>query len=503
MLIFPQKQCDDPFPFFYPFLLMLLGLFSLYFFTKWQFNPRSNKKLPPSPPKLPILGNLHQLSTLAHRSFESLGRKYGWPVMLLHFANRPVIIIQSAEAAMEIMKTHDLAFANRPHTYVQRRLFYNLKDVLMAPYGEYWKKLKSICVLHLLSNKRVQSFQFIRNEETYLLMKKIKSCSSSGSPVNLSEMLKSLNNDVICRSTFGRKYSEGEDGKKFLRLLTELMHLLGRISIGSYIPCLSWIDSVTGFEAKVDKVATELDRFLDQVIQEHQNDNGEGREDFVDILLKIYYDETTGASIDTDNIKGIILNILAGGTDSTTATLVWAMTGLLRHPIVMNKLQNEVREILGDKQDINDDDLAKMHYLKAVVKETLRYHTPVPILAREAREDVEVMGYEVAAGTMVLINAWAIGRDPESWDEPEKFKPEINIKGLDSELIPTGVGRRSCPGTTFAMANIELVLANLLQKFDWELPRGMKTEDLDTIERPGGTVHRKNPLFAVATQCYF
>lgn len=185
------------------------------------------------------------------------------------------------------------------------------------------------------------------------------------------------------------------------------------------------------------------------------------------------------------------------------------MTELLRHPTVLKNLQNEVREIMGEKQGITENDLAKMHYLKAVVKETLRLHPPITFLAREARENVQVMGYEIAAGTMIITNTYAIGRDPVSWEEPEKFLPErflsssVDFRGLDFELIPFGAGRRGCPGIGFAMAGVELVLANLAHKFEWELPKGMKCEELDMTEQPGVTTHRKNPLFAVATQFYF
>ncbi|KAL0356324.1 UNVERIFIED_CONTAM: cytochrome [Sesamum radiatum] len=471
----------------HPFLLYLLGLISLYFFAKWLHKPR--RKLPASPPKLPILGNLHQLSALTHRSLQSLGRKYG-PLMLLHFSSRPVIIVQSADAATEIMKTNDLIFADKPATRTTRRLFYDMKDISVAPYGEYWRKLKSVCVLQLLSSKRVQSFNFIREEETELLVKRIKShhCPSL-SPVNLSELFTSLTNDVICRAAFGRKYSDGEDGKKFLMLLTKGLQLVGSISIGDFIPCLSWINRVNGFDNRVDKVAEEVDAFLEMVIQEHLNeelqscgaadpDQDERRENFVDILLNIYKDNNTGVSIDKDSIKAIILDILAGGTDTTSATLEWAMTELLRHPMALKNLQNELRGILKDKQDITENVLSKMNYLKAVVKETLRLHPPITFRS------------------CVL-------------DEPEKFKPErfltcsIDFKGLDFQFIPFGAGRRGCPGTAFAMASVELVLANLVQKFEWELPKGMKSEDLDFEEQPGVTIHRKNPLFAVATHCYF
>lgn len=149
----------------------------------------------------------------------------------------------------------------------------------------------------------------------------------------------------------------------------------------------------------------------------------------------------------------------------------------------MKKVQNEVREVLRGKTDIKDEDLEQMYYLKATMKETFRLHPPIPLLvARKARENVKIMGYDIDVGTMVITNAWAIGRDPTVWTEPEEFKPKrfldsnIEYKGLDFELIPFGAGRRGCPGISFATAVNELVIANLVRNFDWELPSGMKGE---------------------------
>lgn len=200
-----------------------------------------------------------------------------------------------------------------------------------------------------------------------------------------------------------------------------------------------------------------------------------------------------------------VQDVFAAGTDTTTVVLEWAMTELLRHPEIMKKLQSEVRQVVKDKHNITDDDIEKMHYLKAVMKETMRFHTPIPLLVpRVARNDVEVMGYDVPVGTMVMINAWAIGRDPTSWDEPEKFRPErflnssVDFKGLDFELIPFGAGRRGCPGTAFAMATLEFTLANLMQKFDWELPH--ECRELDMSERPGVAIRRVVPLLAIGTK---
>lgn len=147
-----------------------------------------------------------------------------------------------------------------------------------------------------------------------------------------------------------------------------------------------------------------------------------------------------------------------------------------------------------------------MIYLKAIIKETLRLHPPTPLLGpRESIRDVQVKGYDISAGTIIITNAWAIGRDPDSWEKPEEFLPErflnsdIDSKGHNFELIPFGAGRRGCPGISFATSIVELVLATVVHKFDWELPYGKRGKDLDMTESTGLNIHRKSPLLAVPT----
>ncbi|KAK4383896.1 cytochrome [Sesamum angolense] len=458
---------------FHPFLFrVVVPLFMFWTITKWFYKPAANKKLPPSPWKLPILGNLLQLGLFPHRNLQSLAKKHG-PLMLLHIGTVPTLVVSSADVAREILKTHDLIFADRPQSSVGRRLLYDFKDVFVAPYGEYWRQLKSICVLQLLSNKRVQSFDSIREEATALLVNKIR---NSTSPVNLSEMFAQITNDVVCRSVFGQKYIDGQNGKKFLSFLAEYVELLGNFTLGDFFPGLSWISRVNGFDARVDKFSKEMDEFLEGVIREHMETPNEDKNgaNFVDILLDIYQSNSSGVSIHRDSIKAIILDMYGAGTETTSTVLEWAMTELLRRPSVMKKLQTEVREIVKDKQDITENDLEKMQYLKAVIKETLRFHTPIPLLVpRQARKDVKIMGYDISAGTM----------------------------GLDFELIPFGTGRRGCPGIAFAIATKEIVLANLVHKFDWKLADEGK--ELDMKERPGLTIRRDVPLLAAATQYHF
>ncbi|XP_059658926.1 cytochrome P450 736A117-like [Cornus florida] len=493
-------------------------LFSIFFLFKWLSTAKTKRNLPPSPPKLPIIGNLHQLGVFPHRSLRSLAQQYG-PLILLHFGSKPVLFVSSADAAREIMKTHDLIFSNRPKSSILRRVFYD-KDVAFTPYGEYWRQVKSICVLNLLSNRRVQSFHRVREEETALLIEKIKHAASS-SPVDLSEMIVSLTNDVVCRVALGRKYSRiSKSGRKFKDLLRDIGELMGEFNLGDYILWLAWLNQINGLNARVEKIAKELDEFLEGVIEDHidskkkeSNGGGSGdqdkkQQDFVDVLLEIQRENTDGFLLQRDSIKALILDMFAAGTDTTFTALEWTMTELLKHPKAMNELQHEVRVIARGKLEITEDDVEKMQYLKAVIKESIRLHPPTPLLVpRESTQDVKVMGYDIAAGTQVFINAWAIARDPLLWKDAEDFRPErflnksIDFKGHDFKFIPFGAGRRGCPGIQFTTSVNELALANLVHKFDFALPDGATEEDFDITEAPGISVHKKYPLLVVATPC--
>ncbi|KAK1564802.1 hypothetical protein Q3G72_011896 [Acer saccharum] len=356
---------------------VLVFLFSAFvLIIKWIFtSPNTHKKLPPSPRKLPILGNFHQIGLYAHRSLHALAQRHG-PLMLLHLGRAPVLIVSSSDAAQEIMRTHDLIFSNRWKSSIAERLFYGCKDVAAAQYGEYWRQMRSICVLQLLSNKRVQSFRKVREEELALCVKEIESRASLSLPVNLSETFSSLTSDVICRAAFGRKYSGGESGRKFKELLRDLTTLLGSFNIGEFIPCLGWISVVTGLDSKVERVAKEFDKFLDVVVEEHKHghnsDSGEARKDFVDVLLEIQKDNLAGFSIDLISIKALILDIFAGGTDTTYTVLEWAMTELLRHPRVMKELQNKIGRRTMKHQNVYAGDGSLAHDSKRTIGEKLR-----------------------------------------------------------------------------------------------------------------------------------
>ncbi|CAA0818092.1 Cytochrome P450 71A25 [Striga hermonthica] len=499
---------------------LILPLFSFIFFItllrQWRSIAfRHAKNLPPSPKGLPVIGNLHQLGTSPHRSLHSLSRRYNsHDLLLLRFGRARVLLVSSAIAAREVMKNQDEIFSNRPKLSMPDRLMYGSRSVAFTAYGEYWRQVRSICVIQLLSTKRVQSFRVVREQETSIMVDKIRRQSGSSSPVvNLSNLLASLTSDVICRVALGRKYGDHnvDDGTKFKKLLKEFSELFGATSWGDYIPWLGWISRVNGLHSKVERVAKQFDEFLENVIREHKDPgrkqvDRDGELDLVDVLLELQREksESRSSTSEDETIKALIMDVFAAGTDTTSIAIEWAMAELIKNPRTMKIVQNEVRRVAGSKKEIVEPDLEKMPYLKAVLKEALRLHPPGPLLIpRESTRDTKVMGYDVSAGTRVLINAWAIARDPKSWENPEEFRPErfldsgVDFWGRHFEYVPFGAGRRGCPGISFAVAVNELGLAKLVYHFNFALPNGEKEEDLDMSEAEGFTVYKKLPLLVV------
>jgi len=279
-------------------LQSLIIFITILFFKKQKRGKKSNT--PRSPPRLPLIGNLHQLGHHPHRSLCSLSHRYG-PLMLLHLGRVPVLVVSSADVARDILKTHDRVFASRPRSKLFEKLFYDGRDVAFAPYGEFWRQIKSVCVLRLLSNKMVTSFRNVRQEEISLMMEKIQ--KSSSLQVNVSELLASLTNDVISRIALGRKYSGETDSKE---LMKRLMMLMGEFSVGTYVPWLGWIDWISGLDGQLNKTGNDLDEFLEKVVQDHVDGDGQ-RTDFVDVLLRIQREKSIGFEIDRLCIKAIVL----------------------------------------------------------------------------------------------------------------------------------------------------------------------------------------------------
>ncbi|KAJ7969674.1 Cytochrome P450 [Quillaja saponaria] len=413
------------------------------------FRPKG-RKLPPGPLAFPIIGHLHMLGNLPHRTLQSLAKKYG-PIMSLRLGNVPTIIVSSPEAAELFLKTHDTVFASRPK---------------------------------LLFNNMVSA--------------------ASGEVVDLNENVSRLMENVSFKMILGGNTFDTEG------IIQEVLNLAGAFNLAYYVPCLGILD-LQGLTRRYKKISTKVDKMLEKIIKEHEQvpKDHERQKDFVDVLLSLMNQpmnphELTLQMIDKTNVKAIILDMIAGSFDTSATVIEWALSELVKHPRVMKCLQHELDNVVGMNRMVEEEDLTKLNYLDMVVKENLRLHPIGPLLApHESMEDITLNGYFIQRKSRIIVNAWAIGRDPEVWSKNvEEFYPErfvdknIDLRGRNFQLIPFGSGRRGCPGLQLGLITVKIVVAQLVHCFNWELPHGMLPNELDMKEKFGLTIPRVNHLLA-------
>ncbi|KAM3281918.1 tryptamine 5-hydroxylase-like [Capsicum chacoense] len=495
-------------------LLLALVSFTIYVTFHFYNNQRRRRPVftPPSPPALPVIGHLHLLTDMPHHTFTQLAHKLG-PIIHLQLGQVPTVIISSPQLAELILKTHDHIFASRPQLIAAQYLSFGCSDITFSPYGPYWRQARKICVTELLSSKRVNSFQIIRNEETNRMLRMISTHShSEAGELDMSQVFFALANDILCRVAFGKRFIDHElkEKKDLVSVLTETQALLAGFCLGDFFPDWEWVNSVSGMKRRLMKNLKDLRAVCEEIIQEHverKGENSDASSDLVDVLLKVQKRDDLQVPITDDNLKALILDMFVAGTDTSAATLEWTMTELARHPSVLEKAQAEVREIAGNKGKVEESDLQHLHYMKAVIKETMRLHPPVPLLVpRESMEKCTILDYEIPAKTRILINTYAIGMDPESWTNPLDYNPgrfleeDVDFRGSqDFRFLPFGGGRRGCPGYALGLATIELSLARLLYHFDWKLPAGVAAQDVDLSEIFGLATRKKVALKLVPT----
>ncbi|XP_065873169.1 cytochrome P450 71AU50-like [Euphorbia lathyris] len=491
--------------FLYTTLILLALLFLLQAWLRIRNTNKSKYKLPPGPTGLPVFGCLHLLGKFPHRALHKLAKTYG-PIMHLRLGLVSTIVVSSPQAAESFLKTHDIAFASRPPHSAAKYISYEQKNLTFAPYGAYWRNVRKMCTLELLSNLKINSFKCMRKEEVNLLIDYIKAAACEGVAVDLSAKVASLNAGMSCRMVFGKKYLDKEiDERGFKAVIQEGMELAATPNLGDYIPQIAALD-LQGLNKQMKALSKVFDNFFEKIIDEHiqfKDDNNRTK-DFVDVMLEFMESEESEYRIGRDNIKAIMLDMLAGSMDTSAAAIEWTLSELMKHPRVMKKVQNELEEKIGMKRIVEESDLENLEYLDMVIKESFRLHPIAPLLVpHKSTQDTIVNGFLIPKNSNIFINAWAIGRDTSVWSDVEKFMPErfidskIDIRGRDFELIPFGSGRRGCPGIQLGMTVVRLVVAQLLHCFDWKLPNDMLPNDLDMTEKLGLVMPRANHLQAL------
>ncbi|KAF8023177.1 hypothetical protein BT93_F0623 [Corymbia citriodora subsp. variegata] len=487
------------------FILSASSFLFLLFLLKLQ---RSNKRnLPPSPPSLPIIGHLLLIKEPVHRTLQSLSDRYG-PVLSLSFGSRPVVVISSPSTAEECFTRNDIVLANRPRMLFFEIMFYGGTTIGAAPYGPHWRNLRRLTSLKILSPHCLAGSLAIRLEEVRLLVKslyEVAAVAGGGgfARVEMRSRLQELSFNIIMRMISGKHYfgaaveaGDTEVARQFVEVTKEMFELTG-MDPGDFLPVLRKVVDFKGRERRMVDVAKRSDVILqgmiDEVRSRRKRSNG-GQE----VESKTMIDSMLSEGYSDDIIKGHILSIFAAGTDTSVVTIEWAMSLLLNHPDVMKKAQAEVDNIVGRDRLVDEADIHKLPYLQNIINEVLRLFPPAPLLVpHESAEDCMVGGFDVPRGTMILVNAWAIQRDPKVWDHPTSFKPE-RYEGLEGDhayrLLPFGMGRRSCPGAGLANRVVSLALAALIQCFEWER---VGEELVDLSEGTGITMPKREPLEAM------
>ncbi|EOA23852.1 hypothetical protein CARUB_v10017070mg [Capsella rubella] len=489
------------------FWFLSLLFFCCIVLAVFKHKKRQKNQQPPSPPSFPIIGNLHQLGELPHQSLWKLSKKYG-PVMHLKLGRVPTVVVSSPQTAKQALKIHDLHCCSRPSLAGPRELSYKYLDIVFSPFNDYWKELRRMCMQELFSAKRVHLIQPIKEEEVKKLINSVSESASQKTEVNLSKKFLDLTVSVVCKAAFGLSFHGtvlNNDG--FNKLIREAFLFLGSFSASDFFPNSGWIiDWLTGLQGRREKSVSDLDAFYEQMFDLHKQENKKGVEDFVDLLLRLEKDEAVlgYGKLTRNHIKAILMNVLLGAINTSAITMTWAMTELIRNPRVMKKVQSEIRNQMRNKSVITLDDIDHLPYLNMVIKETWRLHPPVPLLVpREVMSEFEINGYKIQPKTLLYVNVWAMGRDPDIWKDAETFLPErfvdnnIDFKGQNFELLPFGSGRRICPGMYMGTTMVEFGLANMLYQFDWQLQEGMVVEDIDMEESPGLNTSKKKDLLLV------
>ncbi|KDP31571.1 hypothetical protein JCGZ_14796 [Jatropha curcas] len=414
------------------------------------------------------------------------------------------MVISSPSAVEECLAKSDIVFANRPPFTLSKYVSYDNSTLSTSFYGHHWRNLRRIGMLEVFSSNRLNAFSGIRREEIKIFLKKLYDISSNGfAKVELKPLLMELTFNMIIRMIAGKRYyseettgKEKEEAKQFKETIEETFEYAGASYLGDFLPILQWID-YGGFLKRAERLGKRTDRLWQSFIDEHRKK--EIKNTMISHLLSLQ--ESEPEYYTDEVIKGLILDIVFGGTESTAITIEWAMSNLLNDPEVLEKAKKELDTKIDDKESLMDETVvSKSPYLQSIITETLRLHPPGPLLIPHlSSQECNVGGYSVEPNTMLLVNAWAVHRDPKLWDDAAKFKPERFESGTNqgieaNKLLPFGLGRRSCPGIGLANRVVGFGLGSLIQCFEW---RRVSDLEIDMSEGIGLTMPKAQPLVAM------
>ncbi|KAL8523185.1 hypothetical protein ACS0TY_013235 [Phlomoides rotata] len=463
---------------------------------------RRKSKLPPGPYPFPIIGNILQLGKKPHQSLAKLSQTYG-PLMHLKLGSLDIFVVSSPKIAKQILQLHDHAFPGRMASAATTALDHHSTSVACLPVGHQWRTLRKICKERMFSTKRLDLSRGLRQEKIQKLINYVKKCCVDRKAMDIGESAFVTSLNLISSSLFSVEFADYGEGlpQELKEIIHGLMGVFGRPNVADSFPILGMHDP-QGIKREAEFYMGKLLAIFDGIIDQRLELMSEKKDDLVEALLEI--SEGDQPELSRDHIKHLLLDLFVAGTDTTSGTVEWAMTELLRNPKVLSNTQKELQAVIGENKQVEESDISNLPYLQAVIKETFRYHPPGPFLARrkDENDDVKIDHYIIPKNAIVLVNMWAIGRDSRTWSNPDSFEPERflnaenDVKRHSFELIPCA-GRRICPGVPLAYRMVHLMVASLIHNFDWKLESGITSEEVDMEEKFGVSLQKALPLMVV------
>ncbi|KAF5194375.1 Cytochrome p450, partial [Thalictrum thalictroides] len=308
-------------------------LLSLFLALAWLWSKNNSRPSPPGPLGLPIIGTLHLLGDLPHQTMHKLSHKYG-PIMKLQIGHVPVVVVSTTEAAELFLKTNDKIILSKPIAQASKYLSYGSKGIISAEYGPYWRNIRKICIVHLLSVSKVDSFRPTRKEELRHLIKYLREAAKEPEVVDIGEKLGLAVEEITYRMIFGDHRKHITESFKFKPCVQESLELAGAFNLADFLPV--WIFDPQGMTRRWKIVSKLMDEFLDKIVDEYEQnptDQAEHHGAFIDILLSLMKSNNSlEDGLDRTEVKATSLEMLAAAMDTSAISVEWVFSELLRHP---------------------------------------------------------------------------------------------------------------------------------------------------------------------------